>query len=83
MKVIFEPALNTETFLEQFFGLGKDNKTKPDGTPPFLQIMAMANKYEIYISGPPLAIQKIMSTILGGIARLIGYKSHYEKYSVS
>lgn len=81
MKVIFEPALNTETFLEQFFGLGNDNKTKPDGTPPFLQIMAMANKYEIYVDGPPLVIQKIMSVVLGGIARLIGYKSYYNKYS--
>jgi len=81
MKVIFEPALSTETFLEQFFGLGNDNKTKPDGTPPFLQIMAMANKYEIYVAGPPLVIQKIMSVVLGGIARLIGYKSHYDKYS--
>jgi mannose-6-phosphate isomerase-like protein (cupin superfamily) len=81
MKVTFEPALNTEVFLEQFFGLGNDNKTKADGTPSFLQIMAMANKYEIYIAGPPLFIQKLMSAVLGGIARLIGYKSYYEKYS--
>lgn len=81
MSVVFEPALNTEIFLEQFFGLGNDNKTKPDGTPGFLQIMAMANKYEIYVSGPPLFVQKLMSVLLGGFARLIGYKSYYEKYS--
>lgn len=81
MRVTFEPALNTETFLEQFFGLGNDNKTKPDGTPSFLQIMAMANEYEIYIAGPPLFIQKIMGLVLGGIARIIGYQKYYKQYS--
>jgi quercetin dioxygenase-like cupin family protein len=83
MIVTFEPALNTETFLEQFFGLGNDNKTKEDGTPPFLQIMAMANEYEIYVAGPPLPIQKIMGLVLGGIARLLGYKKYYKQYSQS
>lgn len=81
MIVTFEPALNTETFLEQFFGLGNDNKTKADGTPAFLQIMAMANEYEIYIAGPPLPIQKIMGFVLGGIARIAGYKKYYKQYS--
>ena len=81
MKVTFEPALKTETFLEQFFGLGNDNKTKEDGTPSFLQIMAMTNEYEIYIAGPPLLIQKMMGFVIGGIARLFGYKKYYSKYS--
>jgi quercetin dioxygenase-like cupin family protein len=81
MLVIFEPAGKTETFLEQFFGLGNENKTKADGTPSFLQIMAMANEYEIYVSGPPLAIQKFMSLVLGGFARLLGYKKFYKRYS--
>lgn len=81
MIVTFEPALNTETFLEQFFGLGNDHKTKPDGSPSFLQIMAMANEYEIYIAGPPLPVQKIMASVFGGIARLLGYKKYYRQYS--
>lgn len=81
MKVTFEPALNTEIFLEQFFGLGNSNKTKADGTPSFLQIMAMANEYEIYIAGPPLPIQKLMGIFLGGVARMIGYKKYYAIYS--
>lgn len=83
MVVTFEPALNTETFLEQFFGLGNDNKTKADGTPAFLQIMAMANEYEIYVAGPPLPIQKVMGFILGGLARIMGYKKFYKQYSQS
>ncbi|MBL7733661.1 MAG: cupin domain-containing protein [Chitinophagaceae bacterium] len=81
MVVTFEPALNTETFLEQFFGLGNDNKTKPDGTPSFLQIMAMVNEYEIYVAGPPLPIQRAMGFLIGGIARVLGYKKYYRQYS--
>ena len=81
MKVKFEPALKTEIFFEQFFGLANDGKTKADGSPKFLQIMAMTNEYDIYISGPPVPAQKIMSFVLGGLARLAGYKKYYEKYS--
>ena len=81
MTVTFEPALNTEVFLEQFYGLSNEGKTKPDGTPSFLQIMAMANEYEIYIAGPPLPVQKFLSAVLGGFARLIGYKKFYPAYS--
>lgn len=81
MKVTFEPALNTETFLEQFFGLGNDGKTKPDGTPSFLQIMTMVNKYQLYVAGPPVFVQKIMGFVLGGIARLLGYRGFYQAYS--
>lgn len=81
LEITFTPALRTETFLEQFFGLSNDDKTKPDGTPAFLQLMAMANTYEIYVAGPPLWLQKAMGFVLGGIGRLIGYKKFYPKYS--
>jgi hypothetical protein len=73
--------LNTEVFLEQFFGLGNDGKTSADGTPAFLQIMAMVNEYEIYVSGPPLPVQKIMGLLLGGFAKLLNYKKYYKQYS--
>jgi quercetin dioxygenase-like cupin family protein len=81
MKVTFEPALNTQTFLEQFYGLSNDGKTKPDGTPPFLQLMAMVNEYQVYITGPPLLLQKVLGYLLGGLARLVGYKKYYPQYS--
>jgi quercetin dioxygenase-like cupin family protein len=81
MKVTFEPALNTETFLEQFFGLGNDGKTKPDGTPSFLQIMTMVNKYQLYVAGPPVFVQKIMGFIVGSVARMLGYRGYYAGYS--
>lgn len=80
-KIKFIPALKTEIFFEQFFGLANNGKTKKDGSPKFMQIMAMSNEYDIYISGPPVPLQKIMSFVLGGIARLSGYKKYYRQYS--
>jgi quercetin dioxygenase-like cupin family protein len=80
-KVIFEPALNTEVFLEQFYGLSNDNKTAADGTPAFLQLMAMLNEYHLQVAGPPLFLQKLMGYVLGGLARLLGYRKFYPAYS--
>lgn len=81
MNVTFEPALNTETFFEQWCGLCNDGKIKPDGHPHFLQVMAMVNTYQLYVDGPPVAVQKIMGLVAGGVARLMGYKSYYPEYS--
>lgn len=81
MTVTFEPALKTETFFEQFCGLANDGKTKPDGSPALMQIMAMANTYEIYIAGPPVPVQKVMGWVLGGLAQLMGHKKFYPQYS--
>lgn len=81
LTVTFTPALNTETFLEQFFGLCNSGKTSADGTPKFLQLMAMVNEYELYVAGPPLPIQKLMGTILGGIAQLLGFKKFYGSFA--
>ena len=67
MQVKIEPALNTEVFFEQFFGLSNDGKTKKDGSFPFLQIMTMSNTYEIYLAGPPLFVQKLMGFVFGSI----------------
>lgn len=81
LLVTFAPALNIETFLEQFFGLCNNGKSSADGTPSFLQLMAMVNEYDLYVAGPPLPIQKLMGIVLGGFARLIGLKKFYPEFS--
>lgn len=81
LTVTFTPALNTETFLEQFFGLCNSGKSSADGTPHFLQLMAMVNEYELYVAGPPLFIQKLMGVVIGGLARLTGLKKFYPEFS--
>ena len=76
MLVTMTPSCNWETQMEQVFGV---MNTK--GKLSFLQIMAFANTYEMYIAGPPLIIQKIMSRTLYPIARLKGLKKFYPEHS--
>ncbi|PUZ27564.1 Cupin domain-containing protein [Chitinophaga costaii] len=80
MTVTIEPALNTEVFLEQYYGLSNDNKTNENGEPGFFQIMIMINEYKIYTEGPPLLLQKLMGWAFGGLGRLLGYKKYYPQY---
>lgn len=81
MILTFMPGLKTEIFFEQFFGLANDGKTKPDGQPTFMQVVAMAKEYEIYVASPPVILQKILGSILGPVARLMGKKKFYSEYS--
>ena len=76
MIVTMTPAANWETQMEQVFGI-----MNAKGKLSFLQIMALLKEYEMYIAGPPLFVQKLMSTILTPIARMKGLKSFYPEYS--
>ena len=76
MIITMTPALNWETQMEQIFGIMNDK-----GKLSFLQIMAMVREYEMYIAGPPIFLQKIMSTVLYPVARMRGIKKFYPNYS--
>ena len=76
MIITMTPAGNWETQMEQVFGIMNSK-----GKLSFLQIMAMLREYEMYISGPPIVIQKIMSAVLYPVARMMGIKKFYPEYS--
>ncbi len=79
----FRPALRLETFFETFFGVVRDGKGDKVGQPKFLQIAVMVPTYDIYLSKPPIPMQKALFTVLGPVARLLGYRSRYQQYSSS
>jgi mannose-6-phosphate isomerase-like protein (cupin superfamily) len=79
----FRPALKLETFFETLFGLARDGKGDKVGQPKFLQIAVMVPEYDIYLSKPPIPMQKALFAVLGPIARLLGYQSSYQQYSSS
>ncbi|MBA4853790.1 cupin domain-containing protein [Emticicia sp. BO119] len=81
MEVEFTPAGNMETFLEQYYGLCNEGKCDAKGTPAFMQIMSFGNEYELFVSGPPIGVQRVMSAVLGSIAHLMGYKKYYAQYA--
>jgi quercetin dioxygenase-like cupin family protein len=71
-----EPANKFETMQEQIFGI-----CNAKGKLSFLQIMVMAEEYDMVVAGPPLFVQKIMRSVLSPIGKLLGYKKYYSEYS--
>jgi quercetin dioxygenase-like cupin family protein len=77
------PCLDIERFLETLFGLAMDGRLNKDGQPRFLQVMvwlrAVQNK--TYLADIPVSIQKLLSFLLAPLAKMLGYKAFYSKYS--
>ncbi|GAB3920866.1 cupin domain-containing protein [Larkinella terrae] len=76
------PAMDTEYLLELNTGLANDDKTNADGVPDLLQVALMMNHYDhvFRVAKPPFFVQKVIFGILTPFARLLGYKSYYQKY---
>ena len=75
--VELRPAMKTEFFLETVYSLDVQGKTnKKTGLPGTLQFAAILNEYygELFVVGPPIPAQKFMAKVVGGFAKLIGYK---------
>ncbi|MBS4066924.1 MAG: cupin domain-containing protein [Chitinophagaceae bacterium] len=76
------PALDTEYLLETATGLATDGKTNKDGMPDILQLSLTGVRFDhvFRIAKPPHTILIFLFYFLTPIARLLGYKSVYEKY---
>jgi 2-polyprenyl-6-methoxyphenol hydroxylase-like FAD-dependent oxidoreductase/quercetin dioxygenase-like cupin family protein len=85
LLVEFRPALHTDLFFQNVFGLARDGKTDHRGVPSLLQLAVMINEHrdEVYPAHIPLVVTKAMMRTLAPIARLLGYRAHDPRYSVS
>ncbi len=81
--VQFRPALDTETFFETFFGLAADGKVGRNGLPNPLQMMVLATDYrrEMQLPRPAQTVLGPIATLLAPVARALGYRGRYDKYS--
>ena len=80
----FLPALETETFFENWFGLAADGQFGARGLPKsFLQLAVIAHDYRREIGFPPPLdwIVRPLSFALAPVARLRGYRGRYDRYS--
>lgn len=70
-------------YLSQVYGfIDEDERNmKP---PRMIFQMALFNQYfDSYLAeGPPVSVQKVLNFLLRPLARLMGYRSYYEKYRV-
>jgi quercetin dioxygenase-like cupin family protein len=72
-----KPALNTESFFETQIALAAQGKSAANGVPKnFLQFATILNENygEIFVSNPPVPVQKFVAQVIGGLGRLLGYK---------
>lgn len=76
------PALDTEYFLENAFGLANDGRTSSKGVPNLWQTSLLVPRFQnvFRITKPPFWVQKLVFFIMRPIARLIGYRSSYNHY---
>ena len=77
VRIEFQPALQTEAFFKSMFALARDGKTDRNGKPSLLQFAAGASEYGMYVTNPPIALQKALFAVLGPLARSLGYRPYY------
>lgn len=77
------PAMKTESFFETIWGLANEGKTNEKGAPNLLQAAVIAREYgeEFRLVKPPRSVQMILFGVLSPLARLLGYKAAYSRYS--
>lgn len=74
-----------DRFLEMIhnlFGLARDGKTDPRGMPKPLQLVMFAKEFEdvVIFTKPPRWVFKLMYSVLGPLARILGYRGSYPRY---
>ena len=77
------PALRTETYFETLFGLARDGKTS--GVQGLLHAALLLREYraELRLASPPAFVQGPLFALLAPLARALGYRTWYPKYSPS
>ncbi len=72
----FRPALHSEQFFETLFGLAREGKLNEQGTANLFQMSVIIPTFwnEIRVTKPPEIVQSLLFSILGPVAKLLGYK---------
>jgi mannose-6-phosphate isomerase-like protein (cupin superfamily) len=76
-----DPPRQMETLFETIFGLYRDGKANKRGQPSLFQNAVLAHEHHGYLAGPPIWLQKPPVAALAFVARRLGYRARYEKYS--
>lgn len=67
-------------FLTQAYGFFDESPAHNQMPKAMLQMSRFAPKYDLWLAGPPVFLQKTLFFVVGPTARLLGYRSFYEKY---
>lgn len=79
--VELRPALDSERFFETVFGLQREGKLVEGRTPNLLMMAPVIVRYENWLAGPPVVLQRLLFSPLALLGRLLGYRPSYPRYS--
>ena len=76
------PGIDVDYFLENLFGMINDGKVK-NGQLPFLQAMVTLTHLDSpsMLANIPRPVQKGLAKVLSPVARAMGYRAIYKKYT--
>ena len=68
-------------FLTQAYGFF--DEAPANGRPPraLLQMSRFAPRYDSWLGGPPVLLQRGLFWVVGPMARVLGYRSYYERFA--
>lgn len=83
VSVEIRPGGRFEEMALNLFGLAQDGKTNSKGMPNPLQAAIFAREFAdvLYFTRPPLAVQQLLFGALAAMARALGYRGSYPKYT--
>ena len=67
-------------FLTQAYGFFDESESNNQLPKALLQMSRFSPKYELWLASPPVPVQKVVFFVIGPTARLLGSRTHYEKY---
>jgi mannose-6-phosphate isomerase-like protein (cupin superfamily) len=67
-------------FLTQAYGFFDESPSNNQPPAALLQMSRFAPKYDSWLAGTPIPVQKTLFFLIRPAARLLGYRTHYEKY---
>jgi quercetin dioxygenase-like cupin family protein len=80
VKVELQPALDSESFFETFFGVAQSGKVNPKtGLPNPLVLALIMREFrdEIVLARPPVPVQRVLFGVLATVGKLFGYRGRY------
>ncbi len=70
-------------FLTQAYGYFDESELNRQMPQALLQMSRFSPKYELWLAAPPILLQKAFFFVISPTARLLGFRTHYEKYKPS
>lgn len=68
-------------FLTQAYGFFDESESNNHPPKALLQMSRFSPKYDSWLASPPVPLQKALFFVIGPTARLLGYRTYYEKYA--